>query len=864
MIKKKDRFSILGWIINHLKNTDYNASRLSVVGDLLEESKEVQQESGTLRAGWWRFKQICLLLPAYFFESMLWKSTMIWNYAKSSLRNFKNHKIYALINISGLSIGICLFLLIALFVYREYQVDRFHEFYHRIYRIETSTCCVMPPGVGHLLQGQLPEIQETIRFHLMRDEDILFQQGSRMHTLKYVAFADEGVFDVFTFPFVKGDPKTALNSEFSIVLTESVATQIFGSVDPIGKVLQTENNRTFTISGVITDVKDSHFPISAIASFASIGKMWGQAALTRLEDGWQHPTFLLLPEKHDAFSINTKINSFFKEQNVFSDTPTFKLRPLSQVYLAGESIPGDNYQIRGSPLFIRIFTVIAFFILLIASVNFVNLSTAKASQRSREVGVKKVVGASRKQLISQFLLESQITIFISLGVGLILAELILPFFSRAIGTELSLRVLLAFPFPLICVACSLILGFLAGSYPAFYLSGFTSASVKKNILTHSGGNASLRKALTVFQFTLATALIIATLTVSRQLEYMKTAELGFQKDHILTLPLNSFVDDRKEAFKQELLRSPLVSHVAFSCRIPGESMWTWGNINEKKTSIPVNAVDPDFFNTYGIEVIEGRNFAWSRPADHKNAVVLNESAVKFFNFSSPLGQELKGLPNHDGKGRVIGVVKDFHFNSLHTRIRPTIFYWEDWPHSRISVKIAGFSPQKGRRNLAKTIAHIRGIWEEFSPAYPFEIKFLDESFDRQYKAEERLSQLFIGFALLAIFISCLGLFGLVSYTTEKRTKEIGIRKVLGATASGILIMLGGQFLRWILAANIFAWPLGYLFLRGWLRNFAYRTGVDFLLFLFAGVLSLLIAGVTIGYQAAKASKSDPIISLRYE
>lgn len=864
MTKRRRSHSILKWIFQFLTGRENTAARMSVVGDLLEESEEILRDRGPIRAGLWRLKQICLLLPACLADSLLWRGTISFNYTKTAWRNIKNHKAYSLINISGLSIGIGLFLLLSLFVHHEFQVGRFNIHYDRIYRIETPNGCVMPPGVGHLLRGRLPEAQDTVRFHLMRDEDILFRHETHMHTLKHIAFADESVFDVFTFPFIKGDPDTALNTEFSLVLTESTAERMFGDADPIGQAIQAENRWTFTVRGVIADVHNFHFPITAIGSFSSLGKMWGREALTRLDDGWQHPTYLLLPEDHDIADVEAKINGFFEKENVFENTPVFRLRPLSRIYLASESLLGDNYHRHGSLLFIRIFIVVAMFILLIASVNFINMSTAKASRRAREVGVKKVVGASRGQLMGQFLWESQITVLFSLGAGLILADLLLPYFSRAIGAELSLRVFLAPPFPLYGAAGVIVLGLLAGLYPAFYLSGFTSSRVLKNILTRGRGSATLRKALTVIQFALSTALIVSTLTVFRQLDHMKNAELGFRKEHILTLPLNRLIENSKDSFKQELMGSPHISHVTFSCTVPGESMWTWGNINDKKESLPVNAVDPDFFAAYGVEIIEGRNFSWDRPVDRRNAVVLNESAVKFFNFDSPLGQELKGLPNGDGRGSVIGVVRDFHFNSLHTRIKPTIFYWLDWPHDRISVKVTGLSSNRGTSDLNDTIGHIQGVWTDLSPEYPFDYRFLDESYDRQYRSEERLSHLFFGFALLAVFISCLGLFGLVSFSTEQRTKEIGVRKVLGATAAGITRLLAGQFIRWVLAANLIAWPLAFIFLRGWLRNFAYRTHVGIPIFLLAGALSLIIACMTVGFQAVKASVSDPIKALRYE
>lgn len=864
MTDHKGSHSILRWIIRMMAGRDPSKPFMSVAGDLLEESEEILRGRGSCRAGFWRLRQVSLLAAARVADSLLGKGGMLLNHSKTAWRNLKTQKVTSLINISGLSFGICLSLMILLFVIHELRVDRVNIHYDRIYRIETPSTCVMPPGVGHLLRGRLPEARATVRFHLMRDTDVLIRRGSDHHTLQHIAFADETVFDVFTLPFIKGDPRTALDREFSMVLTESAALRIFGDTDPMDQTIQAENRWTFTIRGVISDVRNLHFPITAIGSFSSLGKMWGPESLTRLEDGWQHPTFLLLPENHDKTDVEDKINVWFKNAAVFQDTPVFRLRPLKRVYLAGESMLGDNYQRHGSPLFVRIFILTAVFILLIASVNFVNLNTAKASRRAREVGIKKVVGATRGQLASQFMLESQITALFSLGLGLILAELLLPHFARAIGRDLSLRVFLAFPLPLYCIAGASVLGFLAGFYPALYLSGFRSSRVLKNILTQGRDSAPLRKALTVIQFTLSTALIISTIAVFRQLDFMKNAELGFRKEHLLTMPLNRAAAARKDTLKQEFLRSPHISHVTFSCTVPGESMWNWGDINDRKESIPVNAVDPDFFAAYNVQVVEGRTFAWDRPADQRNAVVINESAARFFDFESPIGEPLKGLPNGNGRGTVIGVVKDFHFNSLHTRIKPTIFYWLGWPHHRVSVKLGGLSQERGIQDLERAIAHMRVVWTDVCPEYPFEFQFLDESYDRQYQSESRLSQLFIGFALLAVFISCLGLFGLVSFSTAQRTKEIGVRKVLGASVPGIVRLVIGQFLLWILAANLLAWPFAFAFLKGWIRNFAYRTGIGISPFVLAGILSLFIACATVAFLAIKASISDPVKALRYE
>ena len=776
----------------------------------------------------------------------------------------KRQKVYSLINIIGLGTGICLFILIMLFVHHEFRVDHFNGNLDRIYRIETNTTCVMPSGVGHLLEGQLPEIEKIVRFHLFDRGYLLFRRGERRFTVQNVTMADESVFDIFTFPFVRGDPETALQAPFSLVLTRSLAETIFGDTDPLGETLRVENKWTFTVTGIMEDVNHFHFPIEAIASFSTLGKIWGEKAMTRYEDGWQHPTYLLLSEKHDVPQTAEKINRFFTEKEVFHRPPVFKLRPLRNLYLADISLLGDQYHSHGSLLFLKIFIIVAFFILAIAAANFINLSTARASKRAKEVGVKKVVGASRSLLIQQFMFESILTSFLALVVGFLLAYFLLPLFNRIISGHLSLAVFSRFPYPFYYAGGAILLGILSGFYPALFLSNFESSRILRGLHSPKGQAAGLRKGLTVFQFVLSVSLIISTLIVSRQLNYMKNSDLGFRKDHVLTLDLNKEVKSRKDLLKQELLKSPHITDVTFSCRVPGEPMWTWGDINDKQESISVNAVDPDFFKTYGIEVIEGRNFSWEQATDRNNGIILTEAAQKYFGFDSPVGQRMEGLPNLNGNGQVIGVVKDFHFNSLRTTIKPILFYWLDGPHSKISIRIALDDTNNMAAGLAAVLGHIRHVWSDISRGYPFDYAFLDESFDRQYKSEERLSQVFLSFSVLAIFISCLGLYGLTSFSTEQRTKEIGVRKILGASVSGLVYRLSKEFTRWILLANLIAWPLAYFIMQRWLFSFAYRSRIGLLIFLSAGMMSLFIALFSVCTQIIKASTADPIKALRYE
>ncbi len=790
---------------------------------------------------------------------------MIRNNLKVAFRNIKRHKGYSFINVAGLSIGIALFILIMLFVQDELSYDKFNEKYERIYRIEKNEGCVMPAGIGHILEGQIPEIEKIVRFYPSFGYSSLIKYEDNFFEIPHATFADSTVFDVFTFPFIQGNPETALQDPFSVVLTEKTAKKIFGDKNPVGQVILADNRWNFTVTGVIQNINNFHFPVDAIASLMSWGKMYGQESLTRLDDGYQHPTYFLLPKKHDAKIIEEKVDKWLNERHRFGENPIFRLRSLKDLYFVKKKLLGDQYQLHGNILFIHIFIIVAVFIVLIACVNFVNLATAKASHRAKEVGMRKVVGASRRQLINQFLLESVLTSGLALIFGFLLAELLLPTFNRMISAHLTLSSFFKFPYPLLFISGIIGLGFIAGFYPAFYLSSFSPQSVLKGQLTRGTKAAGLRKVLIVFQFSISIILIVATATIVRQLNFMKGADLGFEKEFIVTLNLNRQLETNKKVLKDELLKNPNITDVTFSCRVPGEIMWNWNSkIGEQTATVNVNAIDPDFFKTYRIELVEGRNFSWEIMSDKSNRIIANEAAVKLFGLDSAVNQRIDGLPNESGVGQIIGVVKDFHFNSLHSRIDPVFFYWLDWPHNKVSVRISLSRPNASLPEIERTIGYIKEKWEGLCPDYPFAYSFMDESFDRQYKIEERLSEIFISFAVLAIFIACLGLFGITSFMTERRTKEIGVRKVLGATVPEIVFLLSKEFTKWVLIANVIAWPVAYLAMHRWLQNFAYRTAIGAEVFVLSALLALVIALLTVSYQSIKAAVANPVDALRYE
>jgi len=790
---------------------------------------------------------------------------MLAAYLKIILRNIKKQKGYSIISIAGLSIGIALFILIMLFVHSEYSYDRFNERLERIYRIELDTGCVMPPGVAYYLEGQIPEIEKIVRFYPSYGKEYLIRHNENHLKIHNFVFADSSVFDVFTFSFITGEPETALENPFSMVVTESTVKKIFGTENPIGQTLLVDNKWNFTITGIIRNVEKSHLPLNAVASFDSLLDIWGVDDFSQLEDDYAYPTYALLPEEIYTNEVEQKINALFREKLDFKEDSGFKLRPLKGLYFTSEKLLGDQYQRHGNWQVIQVFIIIAIFILAVATINFINLTTSKASNRAREVGIKKVVGASRRQLVSQFLLESVLTAGFALVLGFVIAEFLLPLFNHIISGQLTIKEFFTLPILLMFICGAVVLGILAGIYPALYLSAFLPNTVLKGMVTKGRGAATFRKCMIVFQFSVSIVLIIATLGVQKQLNFMKNANLGFAKEQVLVLNNNRNLQREKAVLRNELLRHPNISSVSFSCRVPGEMMWTWSpKIKEKTAPISVNAIDPDFFRTYDVDIVEGRNFSWEIGSDRDNKFIVNEAALHFFELSTPLGQKVESFPSGDGQGEIIGVVKDFHFNSLHARINPVIFYWLDWPHSKISVKISFGNRVASVSELSGTIRYIEDKWEEICPDYPFEYSFLDESFDLQYKSEEKLSEAFIGFALLAIFIACLGLFALASFTAEQRTKEIGVRKVLGASSSQIVILLTKEYTKWVLVANIVAWPVAIFAMNRWLENFAYRTSIGIGIFVLSAISALIVALITVSFQSVKAAFANPIDALRFE
>jgi len=789
------------------------------------------------------------------------------NYLKVAFRNLIKHKAFSVINISGLAIGMACCLLIVIFVQDELSYDRFHEKADRIFRIASkenrrgviANYPFVFSGIPPILQNDYSEVLDYIRFD-PRENVLISSEGKEFYEDR-LFYTDARVFEMFTFPLVKGDPEIALKDPYSLVLTQRMAEKYFSGKDPVGQTLTVDNEHDYQITGVLKEIpRNSHIKFDFLASIATLeaqdpryGKVWA----------WNCYTYLLLPKDYSYLDLERKFPDFIRRHRGEKavESYTFYLQPLTRIHL--HSHLGFEIEANSDIRYVTIFSAIAFFILLIACINFMNLSTARSANRAKEVGLRKVLGAERSRLIRQFLGESLALSLVALPAAVALIELFLPAFNALTGKELRIDYFGNSVVFLGLIGILLFVGILSGTYPAFFLSAFRPAAVLKGRLRAGAGSALFRKVLVVVQFSISIVLIAGTIIITNQLDFIRDKKLGFNKEHVVVMPvMRSGIGQNFETFKRELLQNPGIQSVTGSTSapsfIPTRSVFIPEGAGEGGRLILRNVLlDYDFIQTFGMEIKEGRDFSRDFATDKKEAFIVNEAAVKEFGWESAVGKKLIDLEGP--RGYVIGVVKNFHFRSKHQSIEPLVLSL--LPSSRyvyfISVKI---NPS----NIRDTLSFLKNKWKKFSPGWPFEYFFMDDNYDRLYKSEERLRHIFLTFTFLGIFIACLGLFGLAAFTAEQRTKEIGIRKVLGASVPNILILLSKEFAKWVLLANIIAWPIAYFAMNRWLQNFAYRISIEWWMFLLAAVLVLVIALCTVGFQAAKAALANPAESLRYE
>jgi putative ABC transport system permease protein len=780
---------------------------------------------------------------------------MLKAHLKIALRGILRQKSYAFINITGLAVAMACCIIIFLWIQDEWSFDRFHEKADNIYRVvetwEYSSGAagynrVTPGPLAAVLKNDYPEVIDSTRYwggyekwQVTHDEKSFLSAG---------AAVDSSFFRIFTFPFIKGNMETAFSHPRSIVLTQDLAEKIFDPEDPIGKTLRFEN-RDFEVTAVIENPPThSHLKFDFLFSCK---------IFQFLEEGWGNNmcyTYVLLQDGSSHKEVSEKISGVIKKHNPTSIETLF-LQPLTKIHL---------YSLGGGGLIVTIviFSVLGIFTLLIACINFMNLSTARSSKRFKEVGMKKVMGSDRWQLVRQFLSEYILLSLGALALAIVIVELFLPLFNRVLGRQIEMYCSGSLFLSLLGVA--VLTGIASGSYPAFFLSAFNPVSVLKgHFFKGSGGllkGQTLRRVLVVLQFSLSVFFLVCTFCVYRQLNFIQKTDLGFGKEQIIHMRMRGEFKQRYDAIKQELLQNPGVINVTATDRTP--VMWSnstdevdWEGKSEKENiGFGMRMVDYDYLDTFQMEMAQGRFFSKEFSSDASRGFIVNEAAVKAMGMESPLG---KRFSVWERQGEIIGVIRDFHTESLHNPISPfVLIIWPEW-YGRMSIRIRS-------ENIPSTLGFIENKIKEFVPDYPFEYQFLDEELDSLYRTEQLTGKIIIYITILAVFISCLGLFGLSSFTTEQRTKEIGIRKVLGASVSGVVLLLNKEFTKWVLIANIIAWPAAYFAIKKWLQSFAYRAEIGLGVFIFSAVLVLIVALTTVSYQSFKAAVAHPVDSLKYE
>lgn len=784
---------------------------------------------------------------------------MLKNYLTITLRTLRRHKGYALINVSGLAVGMACCLLVILFVRDEQSFDRFHEKADRTFQVTIEKQFSGMRGFSGLKEDVIADVVSTLPgvaqiTSLQRKGRVVVQRGEQLDYEDNLIMADSVFLDVFTFPLQRGNPATALSQPYTVVLTPAIAVKYFGNEDPIGQTLQVEGTDEYEVTGILAELpRNTHLQFDLIGSLET---------LNAAEVQYETRSYLVVQEGYTGKALHTDLGDLLTRHMDADDTWTHYVEAVPDIYLRSDFTRSQTDDLSGDMRYIYIFSAIAVLILLIACVNYMNLATARAARRAREVGIRKVVGARRGQLIRQFMGESMLFSLLALGLAFGLAELLLPGFNAFTGKELSLQTHFDARILMLFLGITVGVGLLAGGYPAMVLSAFKPVVVLKGPVRGGGRRHGwLRKGLVVFQFGISAFLIVSTLIIQQQLDFVQNQRLGFDADQVVLVKPKQQLKTQYAAFKQALLQESSVNGVTMA-PLPGGSAFPFRKPGEEE-NLYLNAffVDYDFLDLMDIEVRNGRGFSEDVALDARNALIVNEAAVKHFEWANPLNETLETYDFENGGFRtmeVIGVVEDFHDSSMRYAIRPMMLFIRDSPgFGHILVKVNGDA-------VPDALEAIQEQWATFEPGYPFEYTFMDDRFAEYYKAEQRLGQIFGIFSFLAIFIACLGLFGLVAYMTEQRTKEIGIRKALGASVPGIMVLLSKEFLRLVLVAAVIVTPLAYLSMDRWLQDFAYHIDIGASPFLLAGLLALAIALLTVSSQAIKAALTNPVEALRYE
>lgn len=804
---------------------------------------------------------------------------MFKSYLKISLRNIQKQKGYTALNIGGLAIGIACCILISLYVHFELSYDRFHKHADRIYRVamdfktegRSFKTPIQSASLGTVLKEEFPEVEEMARlFTYSWKETALVTSGDKHFYEGRFFLADKTIFDVFSFEFLKGIPQVALQSKNSIVITEETAKKYFGEDDPIGKILSVTNlgKMDYQVTGVIKNIpSNSHLKFDFLAPLESGESLYWKD----FTQGWRGAsfyTYVLLSEQTRASDFEAKlpllVDKYLKEDG---ESHSLHLQSLTRIHLYSH-MGSDELEPGNSMGNLYFFILIAVFILSLACINYINLATARSSKRAKEVGLRKVVGANKNQLIRQFIGESVLFSVFAFPVALLLAEFLLPVFNRIVGRELSML-----SFENIWVMLALLgvvvgVGAVSGSYPAFVISSYQPVRVVKGFLSSGSSKSLTRNILVVIQFAISIAFVFATVITKQQLNFVREKNAGFKKEHVVVMPVKDYeLTQSYPILKNELLENPGILYVTASRQLPSNIRFKQlveveGKTADEEIRMDWNGVDFDFLETYGMEIVEGRNFNRNRPSDAVAAYILNETAVKRLGWTSALGKKFQlsneGLRRAEfTPGEVIGVVKDFHFQSFHSPIEPLVLKIRPIGVAFVSARIKA-------ENVSGVLSFMKSKWGKINPDRPFEYFFFDDHFNSMYSTEAELENVFRYSSILAVVIASLGVFGLASFKVEQRTKEIGIRKVLGASASNIILLLSKDFAWLLLIANAIAWPVGYYIMHRWLQDYAYRISIGWQAFIYSSILVMGVALLTVSYQSIKVAVANPTKALRYE
>jgi len=810
---------------------------------------------------------------------------MFKNYFKIALRNLAKYKFISFINLFGLTVGLTCCLLITTYIINELSYDKYNKNAENIYRVTRSfnnqdgvvslNLSTVSPPFGYYFPTEFPEIQKMTR--LLNSGTTPFKYKEKLINEPNVYFADENLFNVFTLKVLKGNPETALKEPFSVMMTEDVAKKYFGDEDPINKVLKVSNRFDVKVTGIYKDFPANSFMHPDVLISFNTLKDSAVYGAENLRTNWGNNsffTFLVLPDHYNPKKLLSKFPAFLdkymskqyggKQASKFT---SLGLQKLTDIHLYSHT----DYEAEpnGDIKRVYVFSIIALFILLIACINYMNLSTARSALRAKEIGIRKVVGARKKELIFQFLSESVLIAWAAIIIAFVLLYFTLPWLNTISGQQLSVSILMKWQILLPVFLTPFAVGILSGLYPALFMSSFQPVKTLKGLFKVGGGSISFRKVLVVAQFTISIILIITTIIVFQQLHYMQQTSLGYDKEHIITLPYYNSVNPQYESFRNDLLQNAGIKDVARSSRIPtgrlldsqGASTLVGDSLRPVTTDIKVVAADYDFIPTYGIHIAAGRNFSRAYSMDTSN-FILNESAIKAIGWKSPQDAVGRDFAYGGTKGHIVGVIEDFHFESLRQKIVPIVLInppvtSTDSRFNNLSIKLAG-------NNIPGALATVEKLWRQYLPEVPYEYTFLDEKYNQLYESEQRQGTIFTVFACIAIFIACLGLFGLSAFEITQRIKEIGVRKVLGANVSSIVTLLAKDFLKLILIAAVFGCLIALYTMRLWLQDFAYRIQIQWWVFVLSAGLALMVALITISFQAIKAAVANPAKSLRTE